>query len=151
MTSNVSKLRTKDVKTMSKKSQRQVAGEKAASSELPVNVQNTDESVLLSRDLQRRVYPVNNEVKQVGVELLGEGISGVYCPLFGLGLHHRLSYQDDPPVAQPVRQPLGAHPQQLAEVHEVWVTELEPTSSLLAPVELFKSSKETEAETHRDG
>lgn len=129
----------------------QVAGERAATSALPVNVQNTYESVLLSRNLQRRVYPVNNEVKQVGVQLLGKGISGVYCPLFGLGLHHRLSYQDDPPVAQPACQPLVAHPQQLAEGHQVWVTELKPTSSLVLPRELLRSSKETEAETHRDG
>lgn len=137
---------------MSKKRQRRLSSSwRKSCNLLPVNVQNTNESVLLSRNLQSRVYPVNNEVKQVGVELLGEGISGVYRPLFGLGLHHRLSYQDDPPVAQPAFQPLGAHPQQLAEGHQVWVTELQPTSSLLLPVELLRSSKEAEAETHRDG
>ena len=44
---------------------------------LPVDVQHSDESVLPPGDLQRSVYPGYDAVKQVGVELLGQGISGI--------------------------------------------------------------------------
>lgn len=84
---------------------------KSAASALPVNVQNAYERVLLCWNLQGSVYPVNDTVKEVGVDLLGEGISGIYCPLFGHRLHHRLSHQNDPPMAQPTHQPVRAHTQ----------------------------------------
>lgn len=38
---------------------------------LPINVQNTYKSVLLSWDLKSCIYPVNNTVKKVGIDLLG--------------------------------------------------------------------------------
>lgn len=47
--------------------------------------------MLLSWDLQRQVYAVDNTVEQVSIDLLGEGISGIYCTVFGNWLHHRLS------------------------------------------------------------
>lgn len=91
---------------------------------LPINVQHSDESVLLPRNLQHSVYPGHDAVKQVGVDLLGEGVSGVDRPLPGLRLHQRLSRQNDPAMAQPACQPLCLHGQQLAEDSQVRVTEL---------------------------
>lgn len=40
----------------------------------------------------------------MGVDLFGEGISSIYCPLLGHRLHHCLGYQNDPPMAQPTHQ-----------------------------------------------
>lgn len=73
--SNVSKLRTKEVKITSsmaaKENYRIIKQLKKKASALPINVQNTYESVLLPWNLQRCVYPVNNTVKHMGVDLLG--------------------------------------------------------------------------------
>lgn len=73
--SNVSKLRTNDTKItsdMAAKESRIIKQlKKSAACALPINVQNTYESVLLSRNLQSVVYPVDNAVKQMGVDLLG--------------------------------------------------------------------------------
>lgn len=80
--------------------------------------------MLLSWDLQRCVYPVNNTVEQVGVDLLGEGISGVYCLVFGYWLHHCLSHQNNPPMAQPTHQPPCTHTQQLTEDCQMGITGL---------------------------
>lgn len=117
---------------------------------LPINVQHSNESVLFSRNLQRSVYPGYDAVKQVGVDLLGEGISGVYRPLLGLRLHQRLSRQNDPAMAQPACQRLRLHGQQLTEDSQVRVTELEEKrvtgwSATVPP------SRPTGAQTHRNG
>lgn len=44
---------------------------------LPINVQHADEGVLFSGNLQRPVYPGDDAVKEVGVDLLGQSVSGV--------------------------------------------------------------------------
>jgi len=100
-------------------------GEVIVVSALPINVQNTNESMLLSWSLQCIIYPLDNAIKQMGIDLLGEGISGIYSPLYGLRLHHRLGRQNDPPIAQPTRQPFCTHAQQLTEERQVWITGLE--------------------------
>lgn len=92
--------------------------------ELPVNVQNTYESVLLSWDLERCVYPANDAVKQMGVDLLGQGISGAYCSVSGYWLYQRLCQQNNPAMAQPTRQPLCTHIHQLPEDCQMGITEL---------------------------
>lgn len=109
--------------------------------------------MLLSRDLQSGVYPVNNTGKQVGIDLLGEGISGSYCPLLGLRLDQRLRHKNDPPMAQPTHQPLRIHTQQLTEDCQVRVTELEDTQKyafVRYQVKALRSgpSEQMRAETH---
>ena len=61
----------------------------------------------------------------MGVDLLGECVSGIHCPLLGHRLHHRLRHQDDPPMTQPTHQLYSAHLQQLTEDRQVWITGLE--------------------------
>lgn len=91
---------------------------------LPVNVQNAYEGVLLSRNLQRRVNPVDDAVEQMSIDLLSQGVPGIYCPLLGHRLHDRFSHQNDPPMAQPAHQPLCAHSQQVTEGGQVWIVRL---------------------------
>lgn len=92
---------------------------------LPVNVQNTYESMLLSRNLQRCVDAVDNAVEQMGVDLLRQGISGIYRSLLGHGFHHRFCHQNDPPVAQPTHQVVCPHTQQLTEDCQVRIAGLQ--------------------------
>lgn len=93
--------------------------------ESPVNIQDADESVLLPGNLEGRVDLADDAVKQVCVDLLGQGVPCVHRPPLGLRLHHRLGHQDNPPVAKPVGQVLGTHTQQLAEDPQVRVVTLE--------------------------
>lgn len=91
---------------------------------LPINVQDTYEGVLLSRDSQCRVYPGDDAVKQVGVDLLGEGISGIHRLHLGHRLHHRLRHQDDPAMTQPTHQLVCSHTQQLTEDRQMRISRL---------------------------
>lgn len=90
--------------------------------------------MLFYGSLQRPVYPGYDAVKQVGVHLLGQSISGIDRPLLRLRLHQRLGRQNDPPMAQPAHQLLRLHGQQLAEEDQVWVTELQERKATLKGV-----------------
>lgn len=87
--------------------------------------------MLFSGSLQRPVYPGYDAVKQVGVHLLGQSISGIDRPLLRLRLHQRLGRKNDPPMAQPAHQRLRLHSQQLAEEGQVWVSELQGRTATL--------------------
>lgn len=90
----------------------------------PVNIKDANESVWLPGNFERRVDPADDAVKHVGVDLLGQSVAGVHRPPLWLWLDQRLGHQDDPAVAQPVGQALGANPQELAEDLQVRVVAL---------------------------
>lgn len=74
---------------------------KAGRPALPVDVQDPNEGVLFARELQRLVNPLHNEIKEVGVDLFGQGVTGVEGLGFGHGLDDGLGGSHDPSVAQP--------------------------------------------------
>lgn len=149
--SKVSKLSRKDDSLPSKTADWDVRIERLQQPYLPVDVQHADEGVLLPGNLQRSVDPADDAVEQAGVDLLGQGVPGVERPLLGLRLHQRLGRQNDPPVAQPARQPLRLHRQQLAEDGQVRVARLEGRKGALSGMLRRGRNRPHNAGTHRDG
>lgn len=113
------------MKIKEEKAQGKIFKKRDALFAVPINVQNTNESVLFSWNLQRRVDPGDNGVKQVSIDLLGQSISAGNRSLFGHRLYNRFSHQNNPTIAQPSHQLSCAHTQQVAERRQVWIVQLQ--------------------------
>lgn len=92
---------------------------------LPVNVQHTDEGVLLGRGVQCHVDVLHDPVEHARVDVLGERVTSVVGLLVGHVLHIRLRPGDQLPVTQPVLHLLQLHAEEPAEVLQVRVVALQ--------------------------
>lgn len=74
---------------------------------------------------------MDDPVKQMGVDLFGQGISGIDGTFFGLWLHHRLRWQDYPSVTKPAAHVLHVHAHQVTEYGQVRISGLERKQKVL--------------------
>lgn len=94
---------------------------------LPVDVQDPDEGVLLEGGVEGLVDMPHYPAKQLGVDVLGQGVARVDHLLQGHGLDVGLRGGDQLAMAQPMLHLTVLHPQQLAEVAQVFILGLEET------------------------
>lgn len=77
---------------------------------LPVDVQDPDEGVLLEGGVQGLVDVLHNPAKQLGIDVLGQGIARIDHLLQGHGLDVGLRGGDQLAMAQPVLHLTVLHP-----------------------------------------
>ena len=94
---------------------------------LPVDVQDSNEGVLLEGGVQGLVDVLHDPVEQLGIDVLGQGIARVDHLLQGHGLDIGLRGGDQLAMAQPVLHLTALHAQQAAEVTQVFILRLEET------------------------
>ena len=94
---------------------------------LPVDVQDSNEGVLLQGGVQGLVDVLHNPVEQLGVDVLGQGVACVDHLLQGHGLDVGLRGGDQLAMAQPVLHLAVLHAQQAAEAAQVFILRLEET------------------------
>lgn len=100
--------------TLQKTSNIRLAGY-CTQTDVPVDVQDSDEGVLFDVGDQRFVNMLHNPVEEFGVDVFGERVTGVGCHQAGDGLYIRLRGRLQLPVAQPLRHVLVGHAHQLAK------------------------------------
>lgn len=91
----------------------------------PVDVQDADEGVLLEGGVQGLVDVLHDPAEQLRVDVLGQGVARIDHLLQGHGLDIGLRGGDQLAMAQPVLHLTVLHPQQSAEVSEVFILGLE--------------------------
>lgn len=91
---------------------------------LPIDVEHTDEGVLLHSGVQGLVDVLHDPVEELGIDVLGQGVPGVHHLAQGHALHVGLGRGDELAVAQPVLHLAVLHAQQAAELAQVLVLAL---------------------------
>lgn len=85
----------------------------------PVDVEDPDEGVLFDVGDQGFVDVLYNPVEELGVDMFGQGVTGVSGLQAWQGLDIRLCSRLQLPVAQPLRHVLVGHAYQLAKRRQV--------------------------------
>lgn len=85
----------------------------------PVDVEDPDEGVLFDVGNQGFVDVLYNPVEELGVDMFGQGVTGVSGLQAWQGLDIRLCSRLQLPVAQPLRHVLVGHAYQLAKRRQV--------------------------------
>ena len=94
---------------------------------LPVDVQDSNEGVLLEGGVQGLVDVLHDPVEQLGIDVLGQGVARIDHLLQGHGLDVGLRGGDQLAMAQPMLHLTELHAQQAAEVAQVLILRLEET------------------------
>ena len=92
--------------------------------DVPVDVEDTNEGVLFDVGDQGFINVLHNPVEELGVDMFGQGITGVGGLQAGEGLDICLCGCLQLPVAQPLRHVLVSHTYQLTERRQVAIVGL---------------------------
>lgn len=82
---------------------------------LPVNVQHTNKRVLFDSSMESLIDMVDNPVEELGIDVLGQSITGICGLQLGDGLDVCLRGSSQLPMAEPVTHLLIVHAHEVTE------------------------------------
>ena len=82
---------------------------------LPINVQHTDKRVLFDSRMENLIDMIYNPVKELGIDVLGQCITGIRGLQLGDGLDVCLRGSSQLPMAEPVTHLLKVHSHEVTE------------------------------------
>ena len=81
----------------------------------PINIQHTDKRMLLDSRMECLIDMIYNPVKELGIDVLGQCITGISGLQLGDGLDVRLCGSGQLPMAEPVTHLLKGHTHEVTE------------------------------------
>lgn len=105
---------------------------------LPVNVQHTNKRVLFDSSMESLIDVVYNPAEELGIDVLGQSITGICGLQLGDGLDVRLRGSSQLPMAQPVTHLLIVHAHEVTEDAERFVLGLPKEKGLFPLIRSIK-------------
>lgn len=99
----------------------------------PVNVQHTNKRVLFDSRMESLIDIIYNPVKKLGIDVLGQSITGICGLQLGDGLDVRLCGSSQLPMAEPVTHLLIVHTHEVTKYAERFMLGL-PKDNKLFPM-----------------